>query len=355
MAKTRTMSQANLLRQQGVSALGTLNDPNKTINPVGFYAPNKEQYRIIWTNYDLNQCCSRYIWENLPNGLTSWNLERMLYFRGTLAGFKFAGKVYILPYVPSPSINPYGLPSAVKPITYNGQAVAGKNEFFSENFELPVDKTGDEADEYSAVLLYDALPYSATGQAPSRYFLNQIIIHEMTDVFARININVVVSNKKILIQTKDPKQADIIRKELETAFGSDCPFAVITSPLESSPIQSTSDYQADDLFNTIKNYDAIRCFMSGISSKGFGAEKKERLVTGELTGAEEEKDLILDMGYDLRKLFCDQCNKKFGTNMSVKKRSDVYKEEHQGQNQPSTEVNGQGQTASEELGGGFNE
>lgn len=349
MAKNTKSTQANLLRANGVPALGAIIDTRKTINPIGFYNPDKEQYRIIWTNYDLNQCCSRYIWDGLPNGLTSWNLERMLYFRGTLAGFMFAGKFYILPYVPSPSINPYGLPSAIRPLTYNGQAVAGKDEFFSKNFELPVDKTGDEADEYSAVLLYDSTPYSATGQSPSRYFLNQIIIREMCEVFARININVVISNKKILLQVKDAKQSDVVRKELETAFGSDCPFGVITAPLEAQSIQSTSDFQADDLFNTIKNYDAIRCFMSGISSKGFGAEKKERLVTGELTGAEEEKDLILDMGFDFRQLFCEQCNKKFGTNISVRKRSDEYKQE----NQPSTEVNGQGQTASEELGGGY--
>ena len=89
--------------------------------------------------------------------------------------------------------------------------------------------------------------------------------------------------------------------------------------------------------------------MSGISSKGFGAEKKERLVTGELTGAEEEKDLILDMGYDLRKLFADQCNKKFGTNIQVFKRADLYENERESE-EPSTEENGQGQTAEEEMG-----
>lgn len=347
MPKRNTKSsQANLLRQQGINALGSMADTRKKKNnPISFYNPDREQYQLIWTNYDLNQCCSRYIWKNLPNGLTSWNLERMLYFRGTLCGFKYGGLVYIMPYCVKGGLNPYGLPSKVRPITYNGQAVQGKDEFFSANFELPVNVDGDETSEYDAVLLYDSLPYSPTSKSPSRFMLNQIIIKEMCDVFARVNINVVVSNKKILIQVKDPKQKDIIEAELETIFGSDCPFGVITSPLEASSIQSTSDYNADDLFNTIKNYDAIRCFMSGISSKGFGAEKKERLVTGELTGAEEEKDLILDMGFDLRKLFADQCNKKFGTNIEVYKRSDFYEDEN------STEVNGQNQTAVEEIGG----
>ena len=329
-----------ILRNQGYII------PGRDYNPIGFINKNRDDYQLIWTNYDFNQCCSRYVWENLPNGLTSWNLERMLYFRGTLAGFKFGGKVYILPYVPSPSLNPYGFPSAVKPITYNGQAVADKDEMFAENFELPVNVYGDEISEYQAVLLYDALPYAPSGKAPSRYFLNQIIIKEMCEVFARININVVVSNKKIILHVKDRKQRDIVMQELAMAFGSDSPFAVIDSPLEVDNVQSSSDYNADDLFNTIKNFDAIRCFMSGISSKGFGAEKKERLVTGELTGAEEEKDLILDMGYDLRKMFADMCNKNFGTNIQVYKRADFYKDEN------STEINGQNQTAEEEITGG---
>lgn len=348
--KKRPMSQANLLRNEGVAALGTMIDSKKKFNPVGYYNPDRSKYNLIWTNYDMNQCCSRYIWKNLPNGLTSWNLERMIYFRGTVAGFKFAGRVYILPYVmATPSINPYGLPSRIKPITYNGQAVSGKNDFFAKNFELPVDVTGNESTDYDAVLLYDSIPYSPSGNAPSRYALNQIIIDEIANTFARVSINIVVSNKKILLQIKDPKQRDVVQAELETIFGNDCPFGIITSPLEASSIQSTNDYNADDLFNTLKNYDGIRCSMSGISSKGFGAEKKERLVTGELTGAEEEKDLILDMGYDLRKLFAEQCNKKFGTNIQVFKRADMYDEEDD-KSQPSTEENGQGQTAAEEVG-----
>lgn len=340
MAKKQGIAkQAYLMREEGVPALGSLtNTQVKNINPIAYKNVDKEKYKLIWQNYDLNQCVSRYIWEGLPNGLTSWNLERMLYFRGTLAGFKFAGKFYILPYTITGLINPYGLPTAIKPITYNGRPVAGRNDFVEDNFELPVDVMGDENSNYGAVLLYDAIPYSPSGKSPSRYFMNQIIINEMADTFARININIVVSNKKILLVIKDPKQRDVVQKELETAFGSDSPFAILTSQLPVDSVQNSSDYNADDLFNTIKNYDAIRCFMSGISSKNFGTEKKERLVSGELAGNEEQKDLILDMGYDLRKLFCEQCNKKFGTNISVRKRSDDYEVETNGLNQTQEEV-----------------
>ena len=331
---------AQNLRDNGII---TLND-KKEINPLAIYNSNREDYQIIWSNYDLNQCVARYIWEGLPNGLTSWNLERMLYFRGTLAGFLFAGKFYIFPYtMTGAGINPYGFPFQIRPITYNGQAVGGKESTFGKDFTLPVDQFGDETDKYSAVLLFDSIPYSPGTASPSRYFLNQIIINQMTEVLARININVIISNKKIMLVIKDPKQRDIVEQELIMAFGSDSPFAVLDSPLEVDSIQNTNDYNADDLFNTLKNYDAIRCFMSGISSKGYGAEKKERLVTGELAGVEEEKNLILDLGLELRQNFCDLCNKKFGTNLSVRKRADEYKEKY------STEFNGNNNNVNDEL------
>lgn len=337
--KQRLTSQANLIRQEGLPALGSFEQTDKAvkINPIGYYNPDKQKYNLIWTNYDLNQCISRYIWEGLPEGVTSWLIERMLYFRGSLCGFMLAGKFYILPYVITGGINPYGLPTKIKPITFNGRYDIGKKDFLNEKFELPIDINGDSNNQFSAVLLYDAVPYTPGTQPPSRYFLNQIIIREMADVFARININVVVSNKKIMLKVKDAKQADIVRNELEIAFGSDSPFAIITEDFPIESLQNTNDYQADDLFNTIKNYDAIRCFMNGISSKNFGTEKKERLVSGELEGNEEQKNLILDMGLDLRHHFCEMCNKKFGLNLSVRKRCEDY-EDTNGLNQTNEDV-----------------
>lgn len=332
----RYLGQANMLRNSGVPALGIYTPT--TNNPVGYYSPDKEKYREIWSYYDFVQCCSRYKWEDLPNGLTGELLERMLYYRGSLVGFKVGNGVFVLPYIISAKgLNPYGMPTSVKPITFNGKAVAGDNDYFAENFELPVDQTGNENNDFDAVLLFDNMPTSNMEHVPSRHYLNSIIIDEIVETFARININIVVSNKKILIECKDAKQSDVIYNELANAFGSDCPFGVITSPIATQSVQASSDLNADELFNAIKNYDGIRCFMSGISAKGFGNEKKERLVSGELAGNEDEKSLVLDMGYELRKHFCEMCNKKFGTQMKVYKREDDFEEMTDGNDETEEE------------------
>lgn len=334
--KSGLNSQTNLLRQNGVPALGDtevkLNNSQRAFNPIGFYRPDKQAYIRLWTNYDLNQYCSIREWENLPNGLTSWNINRMKYFRGTLAGFEFGGNIYILPYVITGEINPYGLPTKIKPITFNGAPVDDNPDFFATDFELSVDFSGNELKDAKnkAILLYDSIPYSPTTNSPSRYLLNQIIINEIADALARININIVVSNKKMFFVAKDAKQADVIREELSTSFSSESPFEVIHSPLEVQTVQSSDDFNADNLFNTVKNWDAIRCFMNGISSKNFGTEKKERLVSGELAGNEEEVGLISDMTDELCRLFCNQMNAAFGTNISFKNKRNDYKAEENG-------------------------
>ena len=59
MAKLKPSAQANLLRAQGVPALGTITKPS--FNPVGYYNPDKEKYMLIWSKYDQTQCVSRYV------------------------------------------------------------------------------------------------------------------------------------------------------------------------------------------------------------------------------------------------------------------------------------------------------
>lgn len=324
-------SQVTLLRNEG---LDPLTSPKQKFNPIGYYNPDRTKYIQIWQKYDFDQCTSRFVWDNLPNGLTSWNLERMLYFYGTLAGFSIGGYFYILPYVSQGTLNAYGMPTKIKPIPFVNNGFYQ----FRKNYVLGVDVKGDANDKYNAVLLYDSIPYNAGMKAPSRYYYNSIIINEIAETFARVNINIVISNKKILLIVKDPKQKEVIEQEMKQVFASDCPFGLITSELDPQTIQNTNDYNADDLFNTIKNYDAIRCFMSGISSKSFGTEKKERLVSGELTGAEEERSLVLDSGLYMRQLFCDQVNEKFGLNITVRKRADDYQQE----------INGNGLTQQQE-------
>ena len=330
-------SLANKLRDNGVQALGTLNKKEPT-NPLYYYSPDKTKYREIWREYSKTQVCARFVWKNLPNGYSTWEIERMLYFHGTIGAFKIGGMIYFFPYTASGVINPRGFPTRAKPITYNGNVPNGFNSI-AKDYDLPINYFGDVSMQEGAILLYDNIPNVMSGKSVARAYLDSIIIDDIVDTMARVNINVVVSNKKIFLVIKDANQRKVVEEELKSAFSSDNPFVLVTSPFEVENIQSTNDFQAIELFNIIKNYDAMRCFMSGISAKGFGTEKKERVIEDELTGQQEEKDLILDSCYDMRKRFCEQINAVWGTNIEVIKRTDIYKAEEQMRIESKEEVN----------------
>ena len=54
--KTKIM-MLKLLKDMGYSFNNTL---DKDYKP---YTPDKEQYRVIWSNLDLNQNCNKYRWK----------------------------------------------------------------------------------------------------------------------------------------------------------------------------------------------------------------------------------------------------------------------------------------------------
>lgn len=335
-------AQTNIIRAGGIPARGTMNYDGKQTNPVATLNRDKSKYQLLWSQYDMTQCISRYVWEGLPDNIKSYDVERMLYFRTSLIGFRLAGRIFILPYVIKGGLNPYGYPTKVSPMTYNGSTMGNpETDKLNGILELTTNASGVPDDQYNAVLLFDNVPrFVGSNMGISRYALNQIIIADMAEVLSRVNINLVVTNKKLFFIAKDANQRDVIQYEINQAFGSDSPFAVLSSPLDVQTVQNTSDYQADDLFNVLKNYDAIRCFMSGIQSKNFGTEKKERLVSGELAGNEEQIDLVADMGLELRQNFADKMNAKFGLNIKVRKRADDYQDE----------INGRGLTKLDEEG-----
>lgn len=311
-----------LLMEMGLTFNDTL---DKSYRP---YTPNKESYRKIWTNLDLNQNCNKYRWEGLPKGLTSWNIERMLYYYGALCGFSYNGAIWVLPFTATQGLNAYGFPTKIQPITFNGQTPDNSSkEFFGANYEVETFLDGDTPTENRACLLMDSIPEACTTFIPmSRCAQNSILINDIIETLKRVNINIVVSNKKLIINCQDEAQAEVIRQELAEGFSSDSPFIVCTNPSSMPNISQASDLQASDLFNAIKQYDSIRCQLSGILTKSFGQDKKERVNSGELMGEKEQVNIIYDVGLYLRQKWAEEMNACFKLNITCKENKEALED-----------------------------
>lgn len=319
--KTKIMLKG-LLMEMGLTFNDTLKDSYRP------YTPNKEQYRKIWSNLDLNQNCNKYRWKNLPKGLTSWNLERMLYYYGALCGFKYNNSLWVLPFTATRDLNAYGFPTTIQPITFNGQTPDNaSSNFFGADFKVEMFMPEDEPTDKRACILLDSIPEACGTFIPmSRCAQNTILINDIIETLKRVNINIVVSNKKIVIQCQDEMQAEVVRQELAEGFSSDSPFIVCTNATALPNISQASDLQASDLFNAIKQYDAIRCQQSGILTKSFGQDKKERVNSGELMGEREQVNIIYDVGLYLRQSWAEEMNKCFNTNITCEENKEALED-----------------------------
>ena len=71
---------------------------------------------------DEQDAVNRFTWYNLPSGLNSRLMERILYYRGQGMFFKLQDKFYFLPYALDGTIDVYGRFTDVTPLPFNGKA-----------------------------------------------------------------------------------------------------------------------------------------------------------------------------------------------------------------------------------------
>lgn len=268
------------------------------------YTPDKEEYYRTFASFDYQQNIAKYKSEGLPYGLTSERLESMLYFRGALLGFVENETAYILPFTACDGLNCYGLMTEGQPIPYTTKYMKGVPSKFSKhriyfNFEtmLPTD----------AIILFDSAPYLE--QPIPQAVQNKVIIENIVETMIKVNCNLVISNKKLLLRVDNEAQADVAKVELNNIFGCDSPFGVVVADTDIQSIGDTIDFNADAFFNAMASYDALRCMFSGIQTKSYGLNKAERINSGELNGIEEQIDLKYNYGLYLRQEFAKNFNK----------------------------------------------
>ena len=84
----------------------------------------KKQLRVL----DEQDAINRFTWYNLPSGLNSRLIERILYYRGQGMFFKLGEKFYFLPYALDGTIDVYGRFTDVTPLPFNGKSTQGDKE-----------------------------------------------------------------------------------------------------------------------------------------------------------------------------------------------------------------------------------
>lgn len=290
--------------------MGYLNDGaiiEQYTNPIDFEHVGDEYLPAI-RQLDITQNCNRYKWKNLPKHLSSWIIELMLYARGSLCGFVAAGELKILPFTSVGTLNELGLFTKVQPMSYNGRVDADGDAKYALDPIYVYDGRSDK--DGQAAILFDNYPFiNNSYKCMPRFILNDKFVKWQADLLGRIGINIENSTKRVLVKVANDNQKKQLERDLKAAYQTKSPFIIYTDgapvDVDGTFLDIKDDLHAQDLIETWQSLNNIRCMLSGIDNNG-AFEKKERMITAEQTGNDQQTDIVSDSGLEMRKWFLSQ-------------------------------------------------
>lgn len=265
----------------------------------------KDNLRI----FDQMQFMSRFKWHNLPEGITSEDIERILYFRGSgmLYLDKDLDKFFFLPYaMTSDSITGEEQPTAgatlsftgkyrkIKPMSFNGESSADaaavnngmppkgastedvylglivKNNITDiPNILEMDDKQIEHLIINGAVCFYDYTP-ALSQTITSRSRLSAAFISEMENVIVNLKAAMLNSTGFNLFSTEDPAGAELLQLQLDAItqdrHRGQVSGAVSSAFANAKNLQSNAPAAMREFFNAFEQWDAMRKSMMGIEA-----------------------------------------------------------------------------------------
>lgn len=245
----------------------------------------------------INLAINRFTWENLPQGLTSEQMEFLLIHHGQLMCFndKYYGTL-ILPCMGTTDINVYGLPSEYR--------VMGENGKYNKTVNIE-----------NGVLIRNN-PLGASDIPTLEIFAKRIDDVEMTQ-----DVNLFQQcMPKVLLADEDSKLTakniiDKIRKFKFVIFGKS---SLVNNIKTSDVLDTSSPYILDKLQQ--QKVDLKNELLTYLGINNNNNIKKERMIVDEVNANNEYTAINLDLMFDLRERACKEINKKFGLNIKVEKR-----------------------------------
>lgn len=252
-------------------------------------------------------------WEGLPNNMESRWIERYLFsdgkcvfYKDPTLGFMVAG------YGQNGGVNCYNDPTTVDPIApnyvYNGpQLMNGENCYIIRNNDMMLP-------EFAVV----------------RYYA-----YKLCNLDRAIDVNVEACKTPTLVKCTD-KQRTSLKNALNQRKDNE-PVMYVDESLDMNAI-SVLDLKPQMVFKDlqIQKHMVLNEFFTDIGVNNANMDKKERMVSTEVEANDEQVKACEDTLLRSRKEACEQINRIFGINISVKRRDldkipeyeDIIKEEN---------------------------
>lgn len=256
-------------------------------------------------------CLSMFEWVNLPDSMDSRYLEECLFFDGQAALLKDDTFGFINTHVSDNGyINIYGLPTKLNCYS-DSNVFQSYREKYSGLIKNPVDET-----EYAILVMnnWRRVPTAAT---------IQLFAERLTQAQLVCDVNINAQKTPIILLGDDKQKLTL--ENLYSQYDGSKPIIYGDKDLITNEAFKAIDTQAPFVANDIVAYkkEIWNEFLSFIGVNTIDVEKKERLISGESSANNEFINLNLESYLEPRKKACEEFNKLYGTNISVRLRSDL--------------------------------
>lgn len=260
--------------------------------------PMFEKLGVSIKYIDYQQFLTRFKWNNLPEGMDSELIERILYFSGSAMFFyiKELNRFYFLPYGMSGEntevgIDFYGRFNRLKPYSFNGSTDGGGEKkadgkritrsdlYLSTQIrdnikDIPMVESEEEARkiyENGAVICWDMTPQLAY-QVDSRNRISQSYVKYIVQILIQTKSALINSSGFNLFSTDTEASTDIMQLQVD-AINADREkgklSAVVSNALgKIENLQSNAPSAMGDFWNSLVSADNLRLKSMGIRNDG---------------------------------------------------------------------------------------
>ena len=324
-----TMYSTDLLLAAGINPKTGLPIKEGEVD-CGFKPYNKKILRIM----DEQTAVNRYVWRNLPDGLNSRLIERILYYRGQGAFFymKENGKFYFLPYtLHSPDngtgLDVYGRYTGITPLPFNGTSTMESDKKDKEQpwipglhkkpvYDIKIDEVTLDDFDNSCVLIKD---YSEqiSQHVLSRQVLNDPLLDVMSDCipFMRTALLNSTGVQGMRVQTEpESAQVYVASKSIDNAALTGKKWIPIVGGVDFQEFSNGTIAKAEDFLLAMQSLDNYRLSTYGLNNGGL-FEKKDQILNAEMAMNATHDSLILQDGLKYRQDCADIINSIWGLNV----------------------------------------
>lgn len=305
----KMLKYGNAIDQNGNAV--TPNLLNKNLSYDSLFNIMREQNKI--------ETIERYMWVNVPFGLTADIIERLLFYRGK-GVFYFndkVGKFQFLPFALNGVIDEYGRYTKCNTLPFTGVDTDEKKKkktqsLVYENLELVYDLPYDEEtfkkinqQKTFGIVLNDS-SLSISQQPIIRYNYVKPVLHMMATLMQIINTAMFGNADHNLLQIENEGELDSVKSQIE-AINQDIlqgnRFTPIVGKLPITPLKTTNSADLEGLFNTFNSLNNFLKSITGVANAGV-FDKKAHLLQDEQKLNGSNADDIYYNGLRLRQEFC---------------------------------------------------